>query len=469
MNGNLLFVGGDLSGIQKFIYNISSKKAMVSLKGRSQYLKDYTEEVCGRILDIPEVKESADVNEMKVYCSGGKFYLQVPDTDVIRSKIDDIRSKAEQELWNKHNGQLAINIGYVPFCNESQNVRVQGADKAENIGALWREVNKVFAKQKNQKFKQTIIDRFGDFFEVQKVGGDVKVCSITGIESSNCKVIDKDEDGDVIWVLDSVKEQIIKGQELKKTERFKTLEQYADKSYLGVLRMDVDGLGKRFIKGFNSMSEYKTFSNRLDKFFTDELRAIQKRPEYSDFLNIVYAGGDDIFVVGRWNKVIDFAATVREEFKKYVNDSTLSISGGVAIVNAKFPIAKAAELAGDAEDNAKHYSTEKNAFCMFGQVVSWKDEFDFVKRYKILMYDLCKDENMPKSMLHKLMIFANMKERGEIKYLWHTAYFFKRFKERYKSKAISDFCKDLQDQLYNKPRAYNLLALSARWAELELR
>lgn len=30
----LLFVGGDLSGIQKFLYNITSRKAAVSLKGR---------------------------------------------------------------------------------------------------------------------------------------------------------------------------------------------------------------------------------------------------------------------------------------------------------------------------------------------------------------------------------------------------------------------------------------------------
>lgn len=29
---SLLFIGGDISGIQKFIYNISSKKAAVSLK-----------------------------------------------------------------------------------------------------------------------------------------------------------------------------------------------------------------------------------------------------------------------------------------------------------------------------------------------------------------------------------------------------------------------------------------------------
>ena len=38
----LLFVGGDLSGIQKFLYNITSQKAAVSLKGRSAYLVNLT-------------------------------------------------------------------------------------------------------------------------------------------------------------------------------------------------------------------------------------------------------------------------------------------------------------------------------------------------------------------------------------------------------------------------------------------
>lgn len=34
---NELFVGGDLTGIQKFLYNITSRKAAASLKGRSAF------------------------------------------------------------------------------------------------------------------------------------------------------------------------------------------------------------------------------------------------------------------------------------------------------------------------------------------------------------------------------------------------------------------------------------------------
>lgn len=469
MNGKLLFVGGDLSGIQKFIYNISSKKAMVSLKGRSAYLKEFTDSVCNRILDIPEISGSHSVkDDMKIYCSGGKFYLQIPDTDEIRKAIDKIKLDIEKELWEEHFGQLAINIGYVPFRYSNELVTV--GNQTGNIGLLWQRITEKFAALKNQKFKNLLINGYKQFYLPQPTGGDVKVCAITGIESPDCVKLDRNEgDGDEIWVLPSVKEHIKRGQELRNSQNFKTLEEYAKDSYLGVLRMDVDGLGKKFIQSsFKSISEYKKFSKRLDDFFGDELQKIQNDNGFREFLNIVYAGGDDIFVVGKWNKVIDFAEVVSTKFKSYINDGALSISGGVAIVGPKFPIAKAAELAGDAEDIAKKYNNgQKNAFCLFNTAISWNKDFEYVKRFKILLYDHCKN-GMPHSILHKLMLFADMKKRGELKYIWHTAYFMKRFKDG-KSEEVRSFCETIEKELYNNPKGYELLAVSARWAELELR
>ena len=443
MNGNLLFVGGDLSGIQKFIYNISSKKAMVSLKGRSAYLKELTEKVCAKILNIDEIKNSSQKSEdMEIYCSGGKFYLQVPDTKTIRKQIDDIKHNTEEELWLEHHGQLSINIGYVPFHYQNELVSVNG--ETGNIGILWRYITEQFTVLKNQKFRDIISNSFDQFFKVKGTGGDVKVCAITGIESADCVKIDKKEgEGDEIWVLPTVREHIRRGQKLRDEQNFKTLEEYAEKSYLGVLRMDVDGLGKRFIQsGFKNISEYRKFSKKLDDFFGIELQKYQDTDEFRNDLNIVYAGGDDIFVVGKWNKVIDFAEKVRTEFQKYISDASLSISGGIAVVSPKFPIAKAAKFAGDAEDKAKDYNHgQKNAFCMFNTAISWEKEFEYVKRYKIRLFDLCNKDNMPRSILHKIMLFAEMKQRGELKYIWHTAYYFKRFKES-KSQIIIDFCNE---------------------------
>ena len=112
-NDKLLFVGGDIIGIQKFIYNISSKKAMVSLKGRSAYITNLTQQLCDSILNLPEISRP-QLNEV-VYCSGGKFYLIVEDNDGVRGAIDRLYIAAEERIWTEHYGQLGISITYVPF------------------------------------------------------------------------------------------------------------------------------------------------------------------------------------------------------------------------------------------------------------------------------------------------------------------------------------------------------------------
>ncbi len=492
MDRNLLFVGGDLSGIQKFIYNITSKRAMVSLKGRSAYLRSYTDEICGKILDVSALQwNTMSKDNMKIYCSGGKFYLQLPDLEEVRSSIVAIRKKTEEELWYKHKGQLSINIDFVPFVYEGDKVNVDG--ETNNIGLLWTKITEKFNALKNQKFKSLLLEN--DLFEVQKVGGEVKVCQITGIEGAEKYGLPfEDENGDKesLYVLDSVKEQIKKGLELRDKQHFKMLEEYADGTYLGVLRMDVDGLGARFIKGFESMEKYKDFSGKLDKFFDAEngnLHTIQEQNK--EHLNIVYAGGDDIFVVGRWDKVIDFADDVRTQFAAYcknvLNDTTLSISGGIAIVNAKYPIAKAAEIAGEAEDAAKKYNNgKKNAFNMFGESVSWDGEFDYVKSYKEQFVSLIEKCGLSRGILHRIMTYAaivkenqtieeenkngNYKRKPDMSYLWHAAYYLTRFMGKEKdNKVVYDFCKDLRDKQLVKTDNYRLVSLAARWAELELR
>jgi hypothetical protein len=59
-----------------------------------------------------------------------------------------------------------------------------------------------------------------------------------------------------------------------------------------------------------------------------------------------------------------------------------------------------------------------------------------------------------------------MKE-GELSYLWQTAYFLKLFATD-KNDKIREFCKQLQLDVLDR-RKYELIAVAARWAELELR
>ena len=464
LKGNLLFVGGDLSGIQKFIYNVSSKKAAVSLKGRSEYLCQYTREVYDRLTNLPPVK-SAGTKE--VYCSSGKFYFITSDTAEIREAITQCSREIESALWKEQHGQLAIAICYVPFVFAEDGKQVMINEQLGSIGLLWSAITPLFAAQKKQSFRHILTTDYDQMFDVIPVGGDVKVCAITGIESAECvKLPDSD-----LYVLPSVKQQIKLGEDLRNKEHFKTFEDYAGETYLGILRMDVDGLGARFIRGFKDLDEYTAFSERMAIFFDKNVRTIQQKDYYRNDLNIIYAGGDDLFAVGRWDKIIEFAAEVRQQFMQHMQGEGVTISGGIAIVHPKFPIAKAAILSGEAEEKAKTYNDgKKNAICFFNQCVSWNEEYDEVLQMKNEMLYQINTNGVSKGLLQQLMIYAQMAEGGDLKYLWHATYYLTRMIKEKQNSPAKEYLQNLRDKQITRGKAHMLLiALAARWAEQELR
>lgn len=570
----VILLGGDLSGIQKFIYNIASRKAAVSLKGRSFYLQLLIDSIIQRIISHPDIEATlAHV----VYSSGGKFYMILPNTTKVLKAIDELKNDIEADIWKQHNGQLIVNIDYVPFA---YNVKYKGLDFDDKtnqaIGELWRTLADKLAFQKNQKFKSVLLNEYENLFNPQDIDEEAKVCAVTGIEG-NCVAI---ENGEETYVLPIVKEQAELGKTLKDADYIlthksnnenkyvrnrvkcdilcsgvhnylfdqleltdddadfrkitsadvcrvkminntnflsaqlkgnkcsygfqfyggnkqakssngdnKTFEELAKDSYLGILRMDVDNLGSIFIQGLpdedKSFAAYSTLSFMLDYFFSGFLNTIRENENFKDDVNILYSGGDDVFAVGKWDKLIEFAEAIRENFRKFVGRDDISISGGIVIVDDKFPIAKAAEMAGEAEDAAKKYKdSAKNAFNMFGESVAWsEEEYGYVKSYKQQFVSLINGFGLSKGILHKIMTYAEIvKENKQIKedkdekrkpnlsYLWHTAYYLTRFMEKEKdNKAVYDFCKDLRDKQLIKEDNYRLMSLAARWAELELR
>ena len=557
----VMLLGGDLSGIQKFIYNIASRKAATSLKGRSFYLQLLVDSIIQRIIQHKDI--DATLGHV-VYSSGGKFYMLLPNIESVTNAVAELKKEIEKELWEQHNGQLLVNIDYVPFA---YNIKGKGVDfdncKDVQIGELWKALADRLTNQKNHKFRNLLIDEYDEFFEVQKVGGKTNICAVTGIEGK-CVAIDPQEEGEKTLVLPIVKEQAQLGNTLKDADyivtyksndtnkyisnrvkidihttgihnylfnkleltdndadfrritsadtcrvkvinrtnflgvplkgngcsygfqfyggnkqavneqfdRNKTFEELADGTYLGILRMDVDNLGSIFIKGIpdadKSFSSYSTLSFMLDYFFSGYLNTIRGRENFKDNVNILYSGGDDVFAVGRWDKLIEFAAEIREEFRKFTGRDDISISGGIAMVGDKYPIAKAAEMAGKAEEDAKKDNGgKKDAFNMFGETISWCEEYNKVLSRKNEFVSLMNDFNMPRSILHRLMILCQNMKNGRTDYIWHTVYYLKRFSDG-KDKTVQEFCNSLKTILTNR-RDYELTALAARWAELELR
>ncbi|MCK9320796.1 MAG: type III-A CRISPR-associated protein Cas10/Csm1 [Bacteroidales bacterium] len=576
----VILLGGDISGIQKFIYNIASRKAATSLKGRSFYLQLLIDSIVQRIISHEKIK--ASIGHV-VYSSGGKFYMLLPNTADVKNAVAEINNEIEKELWKEHKGKLVFNLDYIPFAyrTKEREIDFEGVpEKKKDLGALWKALANKLTEKKNQKFKSLLLNDYNRFFDVQNTGGKVNICCITGEESPNLEIHDKSDKNNVKYISKSAKEQEKLGNTLKDVDyliTFKGDEQNSnylsnqlkhntslfgvanylfdqieltkndadfrkitsadvsrvkrindtsflaapfkgkqvsygfqfyggnkqaqntdgsnktfedltkhtnDETYLGILRMDVDGLGEIFINGIaetdKSFSAYATLSSNLDWFFSGYLNTI--REKYSDNINILYSGGDDVFAVGRWDSLISFAEDIRSEFKRFVGRDDLSISAGITIVNNKFPIAKAAELAGQAEHLAKMFESaelgNKNAISFLGNTISWNKEFAVVKSKKDEFVNLIKNSGMSKGILHRIMIFAeiqadNKKNKGktdfvpDLSYHWNAAYYLKRFMEN-KDDVVKDFCKTLQPDMYND-KTLELIALAARWAELQLK
>ncbi len=215
---------------------------------------------------------------------------------------------------------------------------------------------------------------------------------------------------------------------------------------IGVLKMDVDNLGQLFTKGFKDNS-YQTFaamsdlSNRLDWFFSGYINTIRNHEKFARYVNIIYSGGDDICAVGRWDKVLEFASKVRNDFKEYVsNKEHVSLSAGYIICNPKFPITKAIGLAEEELENAKafklsnnaEHKPDKNAISLFGKAIYWQttvprnQEWSLVLKLQEYFYEKLISKDLSKGFIYQLHSFDIQKERGELDWQWRSAYYFAR-------------------------------------------
>jgi len=578
---SLLMVCVDVSGIQKFIYDIANKKAAASLKGRSFFIELLIQNI------IDEIIDNKRINAYKsnvIYSSGGKAYLILPNTETVKTELENIQKEIETKLYRETDGQLFVAIGYTSFRYQStvgknsegkiqfinqlltdeKEVlnRYEKDDKLFDLSMLWRSVSDKAAERKNRKFESVYKNQYDELFlKGEDFEQSIEKCSVTGN-----KIIDRvyylDEHGEnTVPVSKLVYDQVEIGKDLRESnsiayhsegkystfglgDRFSLYERHtienAKRIYLNkwprfdekkganghmfyggnyqpqienrsktfeelckinekddkttklaVLRMDVDNLGQIFISGIKnkSFASYATLSMMLDTFFAGYINAIQLNNElFKKHIQILYSGGDDVFAVGRWDAIIDFASKIRESFRQYVKRDDITISAGISIVNAKYPISKAAQDAGNAEDSAKKHISindkEKNAIDLFGQTIGWDEEWQEVVSLK---HDFeYFGEKIGKSLLHtiqnaKLKKDENTrrKNRGEsedLSYIWHSAYQLSRMIERLddkKHKSAIEFVKDLMERILRDRKFHDkfidIAAVAARWAEYYLK
>ena len=277
----------------------------------------------------------------------------------------------------------------------------------------------------------------------------------------------------------------------------KTFEEMCDNtqlSRLGILRMDVDNLGNIFQSGLPkdkaSLARYACLSRSFDYFFSGYINSIVLQDENADKSFIVYSGGDDLFIVGEWNTTIRIAKTIRDDFREYTcNNPIFSISGGIAILDSKFPIMLGAEESSQEESIAKNHScliSKKDSISFMDMPLNWKEEFPFVEALKNELLKQLLENHLPKSFISKVLLHAAnaaIKDHKitQIKTYWMVAYDLKRIMERIKEDDAKKLVMNCQQDICRSQKYLNgksitteyhsleLWAFECRWAELEYR
>jgi CRISPR-associated protein Csm1 len=150
-----------------------------------------------------------------------------------------------------------------------------------------------------------------------------------------------------------------------KDENTATIEYMAQSSagakYIAALRMDADNVGKVLHGGFRNGSTLEgisSFSRNLNYFFKlhleflcrygfdrgDKKDVLAVKGENGRNVHVIYAGGDDLFVLGAWSDTACLAIDVGESFTKYTcGNIDMGVSGGITLHNEKFPVSRMAE------------------------------------------------------------------------------------------------------------------------------
>lgn len=410
-----LLVKADMSGIQEFIYNVSSKAALKGLRGRSFYLEFLQTHVSDHLLEQLKLSRAN-----LLYQGGGGFTLLVPNTPATTTKLTDIRSRFNKWLFNAQKGRLFMALEWTELTGNQLRT---GSDKASTMASAWIEIAEKIGQTKGEKFKEILADVFqasahveectichrDDLKLVENQEGERTICQICqslieiGRKLPDADIKENGGKGDELHIRSSSNKPdllpdlnantnltaaidkpdrdsfVLHNYDLFRPPKlFWSLYRYGNNEFddlaqaaqgvkrIAVLRADVDNLGKIFSgrdeiiglpQELRSISRDAAVSRSLARFFShyldDLLRSECAHSEDGKWaITTVYAGGDDVFLVGAWNQVLEFALFLREKFMDYTC-GRITLSAGIAIQKPHYPFYRLAQEAKEAEDVAK--------------------------------------------------------------------------------------------------------------------
>lgn len=249
-------------------------------------------------------------------------------------------------------------------------------------------------------------------------------------------------------------------------------------SALGILKGDIDDLGAIFQTGLKqpTFAKMAALSRQINNFFSVYLPWLCQTKYPNSY--IVFAGGDDFFLIGPWQQQIEIAKELRNEFKRYVADNEqLHFSVGISITKAGLPIHQIAQMSEHALEQAKAYQpqnnteTHKNAISCFNQTVSWA-QFDKLWASKQRLKQLNDEYQLSTAYIYGLLNLTQMASDNSKpeNAMWRSKFYYRtqrmvlmdrKLNEQQKKQLAEQLIMDIGEQGINQFKANYLIPLQA--------
>ncbi len=551
-------IAGDVSGVQAFLYTLTSRAVARGLRGRSFYLDmvtDLSARWVLRELGLPVCN--------LLYAGGGRFYIlahPVPDDE-----FDRIRRELSGAFLSKFEGQLYLALA---------RVGLSGPDIREpkRYAGKWaRELGFELGRAKDRRFAEAGVA----LFVPQGGGPPEQVCAVCGREGADRPLADDPERrqcgvcadlaelgrdladaeglalipagpqnppgalwpflgyrlevvrslrqlrpaaGTVVYVfnpdagrlpevinlwrggavrpalgwrfLPKVVPRVGWDTPLKDQERpehiadFERLARRAEGAeLLGILRMDMDNLGRIFSQGLGDRAtpaRLSTLSFLLRLYFEGQVGLICRELDRDPgTLYLLYSGGDDLFVVGAWDRIPRLARAIREQFGEFTGNPKLTVSAGIYLADHQWPLYQTAEAARRALEEAKGRRqggrTVKDGVSFLGRTFGWDELKELEAAAERLKELVSADGRRPgRVLLHRLMGLYRLQEQDRQRlrrpdgrphygpWVWRAVYYLARLAELYRE----DELRALARRIHDDPGRLGVYAYAARWAEL---
>ncbi len=179
---------------------------------------------------------------------------------------------------------------------------------------------------------------------------------------------------------------------------------------LGVLKADVDYLGMLMGCGLErqkyTISRLAALSRQLNYYFALYLPHLFMTDKKFKNIYTVFAGGDDLFLIGPWNRIYELSLILNKTFSDYVcKNPEIHFSAGISLYKAHTPLKNIANSAEAALEKSK--SKGRNRLTLFSQTATWVEAKE-LENIREKFETWLQNEWLTKSMLHRLNEFISM-------------------------------------------------------------